>query len=241
VPLKHLALTVFVSAIGVAAAAQQPPAATRELGIKYVRDSEEYAVLARQVYRVAGDAVDRARAGVTGPWAVVLDIDETTLDNSTYQVERAVYGLAFENESWNAWVLRREAPAVPGVRAFIDRVRAAGGHVAWISNREATLADAIRANLAIAGVWNDDDRLCGARPQYPKSQRRHEVVTGTGDCSWSNTPMRVLAFVGDQLGDFPAAAEMIPGTGSDAAFGTTCFLLPNPMYGDWVSRVTRTR
>src|SRR6185436_7899147 len=107
------------------AAAQTMPSATRELGIKYVRDSEEYAVLARQVYRVAADAVDRARAGVTGPWAVVLDIDETTLDNSTYQVERAVYGLAFENESWNAWVLRREAPAVPGVRAFIDRVRAA--------------------------------------------------------------------------------------------------------------------
>ena len=46
--------------------AQAPPAATRELGIKYVRDSDEYAVLARQMYRVAGDAVDRARAGVTG-------------------------------------------------------------------------------------------------------------------------------------------------------------------------------
>ena len=234
-----LAAVILFSSDGLLA--QQPPAATRELGIKYVRDSEEYAVLARQVYRVAADAVDRARAGVTGPWAVVLDIDETTLDNSTYQVERAVYGLPFENESWNAWVLRREAPAVPGVRAFVDRVRAAGGHVAWISNREAALADAIRANLASVGVWGDDDRLCGAKPQYPKSQRRREVVTGTGDCSWPNTPMRVLAFVGDQLGDFPTAAEMIPGTGRDDAFGTMCFLLPNPMYGEWVSRVTRTR
>jgi len=178
---------------------------------------------------------------VTGPWAVVLDIDETTLDNSTYQMERAVYGLAFGSDSWNAWVLRREAPAVPGVKRFVDRVRAAGGHVAWISNRDAALTDAIRANLAMVGVWSDDDRLCGIKPQYPKSQRRREVVTGTGDCSWSNTPMRVLAFVGDQLGDFPAAAEMIPGTGSDDAFGTTCFLLPNPMYGEWVSRVTRAR
>jgi 5'-nucleotidase (lipoprotein e(P4) family) len=234
-----LAVVLLFSSRGLLA--EQPPAATRELGIKYVRDSEEYAVLARQVYRGAADAVDRARAGVTGPWAVVLDIDETTLDNSTYQVERAVYGLAFETDSWKAWVLRREAPAVPGVKTFIDRVRAAGGHVAWISNRDAALADAIRANLAMVGVWSDNDRLCGIKPQYPKSQRRREVVTGTGDCSWSNTPMRVLAFVGDQLGDFPAAAEMIPGTGSDDAFGTTCFLLPNPMYGDWVSRVTRTR
>ena len=234
------AVGVFLT-LRVVVTAQSPPAATRELGIKYVRDSEEYAVLVRQVYRLAGAAVDRARAGATGPWAVVLDIDETTLDNSTYQVERAVYGLGFENDSWKAWVLRREAPAVPGVKTFNERVRAAGGHVAWISNRDAALAEAIRANLAMVGVWSDDDRLCGIKPQYPKSQRRREVVTGTGDCSWSNTPMRVLAFVGDQLGDFPAAAEMIPGTGSDDAFGTTCFLLPNPMYGEWVSRVTRAR
>jgi 5'-nucleotidase (lipoprotein e(P4) family) len=233
-------LLVLVS-LGAGATAQSAPSATRELGIKYVRDSEEYAVLARQVYRLAGDAVERARPGVSGAWAVVLDIDETTLDNSLYQVERAVYGLPFENDSWNAWVRRKEAPAVPGVKQFVDRVRAAGGRVAWISNRDAALADAIRANLAGVGVWTDDDRLCGAKRDYPKSQRRREVVTGTGECSWPNTPMRVLAFVGDQLGDFPAAAEMIPDTGSDEAFGKTCFLLPNPMYGDWASRVTRLR
>jgi 5'-nucleotidase (lipoprotein e(P4) family) len=234
-------LLVLLLTFDVVAAAQAPPVATRGLEIKWVRDSDEYAVIARQIYRLAADAVDRARAGVTGPWAVVLDIDETTLDNSIYQVERSVYGLPYDNDAWTAWVLRKEAPAVPGVKTFIERVRAAGGHVAWISNRDAALADAIRGNLAMVGVWSDDDRLCGIKPQYPKSQRRREVVTGTGDCSWSNTPMRVLAFVGDQLGDFPAAAEMIPGTGSDEAFGTTCFLLPNPMYGEWVSRVTRAR
>jgi 5'-nucleotidase (lipoprotein e(P4) family) len=234
-------LLVLLLTFDALATAQAPPAATRELGIKYVRDSEEYAVLTRQVYRLAGDAVERARTGTTGPWAVVLDVDETTLDNSIYQVERSVYGLPYDNDAWNAWVRQRSAPAIPGVKGFVDRVRAAGGHVAWITNREAALADDIRANLAGVGVWTDDDRLCGIKAQYPKSQRRREVVTGTGDCSWSNTPMRVLAFVGDQLGDFPAAAEMIPGTGSDDAFGTTCFLLPNPMYGDWVARVTRAR
>jgi len=239
--MRRAFLGVVLVSVCVGVTAQSPPSATRELGIKYVRDSEEYAVVARQVYRLAGDAVERARTGVSGPWAVVMDIDETTLDNSLYQVERAVYGLPFEIESWNAWVRRQEAPAVPGVKAFVDRVRAAGGRVAWISNREAALADAIRANLSSVGLWTDDDRLCGAKKDYPKSQRRREVVTGTGECSWPNTPIRVLAFVGDQLGDFPASAEMIPGTGTDEAFGNTCFLLPNPMYGDWTSRVTRLR
>jgi 5'-nucleotidase (lipoprotein e(P4) family) len=230
-----------VVALAALAHAQPPPAAVRELGVKYVRDSEEYASLARQTYRLAGDAVDRARAGVSGSWAVVMDVDETTLDNSTYQLERGAYGLPFENLSWNAWVARREATAVPGVVAFIGRVRAGGGHVAWITNRDAAVADPTRANLKDIGVWTDDDRLCASKPDYPKSQRRHEVVTGTGECAWRGTPMRIVAFMGDQMGDFPAASENIPRTGTDEAFGTTCFLLPNPMYGDWTSRVTRSR
>jgi predicted secreted acid phosphatase len=51
--------------------------------------------------------------------------------------------------------------------------------------------------------------------------------------------MHVLAFIGDQMGDFPDASEGFPDTGSDTAFGRACFLLPNPMYGDWTTRVTR--
>jgi predicted secreted acid phosphatase len=51
--------------------------------------------------------------------------------------------------------------------------------------------------------------------------------------------MAVVAFVGDQMGDFPAPDEDIPETGDEGAFGRTCFLLPNPMYGDWTARVTR--
>ena len=57
--------------------------------------------------------------------------------------------------------------------------------------------------------------------------------------AWAGTTMKVTAFVGDQMGDFPVTDENIPETGSDTAFGRTCFLLPNPMYGDWTTRVTR--
>src|SRR5262249_37857912 len=82
-----------------------------------------------------------------GSWAVVLDIDETALDNSTYQLDRTAYGLAFESTSWNAWIQRREAPAVPGVADFVAAVRRLGGRVAWISDRDAPLLrDATRAH-----------------------------------------------------------------------------------------------
>jgi predicted secreted acid phosphatase len=104
------------------------------------------------------------------------------------------------------------------------------------------LTDATRANLKAVGLWNDDDRLCLQKtPQHTKGDRRQEVVSGKGECSWPATPMRVLVFVGDQLGDFPDSAEQIPQAGADSAFGRTCFLLPNSMYGVWTTRVTRVR
>jgi acid phosphatase len=219
--------------------AQQAPL-PRELGIKYMRDSEEYATLARQVYRMAGEAVERDATRGGGPWAVVLDIDETALDNSIYQLERAAYGQPFEAVSWAAWIGRREAAAVPGVAGFIRLVRHAGGRVAWISNRDAKLAEPTRENLEALGLWDAGDRLCAQNtPQHTKADRRREVVAGQGDCSWNGTPMRVLAFVGDQLGDFPGTSEEIAETGSDTAFGHRCFLLPNSMYGAWTTAVTR--
>jgi 5'-nucleotidase (lipoprotein e(P4) family) len=221
----------------------QQASPTRELGIKYMRDSEEYATLARQVYRTAGEAVTRAAAQRRpGQWAVILDVDETTLDNSMYQLERAAYGLPYDDASWGAWVARRQAPAVPGVTGFVEEVRRAGGRVAWITNRNVSLADPTRDNLKAVGVWTDDDRLCPQKnAQSPKATRRREVMTGTGDCSWRGTPMAIVAFLGDQLGDFPTAAEKIPDTGTDAAFGRTCFLVPNAMYGAWTTQVTRGR
>jgi 5'-nucleotidase (lipoprotein e(P4) family) len=232
------ALVTLVACLAPLAAQQR--AATEQLAIKYVRDSAEYAALTRQVYRLAGEAVVRLAKDSPSAWAVVLDVDETSLDNSTYQLERAAYGLPYDPASWAAWVERRQATSVPGVEAFIDLVRKSGGHVAWITNRDAALRDATRDNLRSAGIWSDDDRLCGQKnPQDTKAARRHDVMTGDGECSWASSPRRVVALVGDQMGDFPAAAEQIPQTGTDESFGRTCFLLPNPMYGPWTTAVTR--
>ncbi len=128
-PRPTSAVLGFLLVVGTALHAQQP-AAPRELGIKYMRDAEEYAALARQVYRMAGDAVTRTAPSLgRQAWAVILDIDETALDNSTYELERSAYGLPFESGSWNAWVRRREAGPVPGAAAFVATVRQAGGHV----------------------------------------------------------------------------------------------------------------
>jgi acid phosphatase len=220
---------------------QPAPLPARSNGVKYVRDSEEYATLARQIYRLATEAVDRAaRTMGAAPWAVVLDVDETSLDNSVYELERLAYGQPFEALSWNVWVSRRGAAAVPGAPAFVQHVRQAGGRVVYITNREAALDAATRDNMRAVALWTDADRLCAQKDStHTKAQRRRELIAGQGDCSWAGMPMRAPVFVGDQLGDFPEASERIPDTGTDAAFGRTCFLLPNPMYGTWTTGVTR--
>lgn len=216
------------------------------LQVKYVRDSDEYATLVRQVYRTAAarlpEAVRQVPRGT--PWAVVLDVDETALDNSVYELERATYGIPFNAPSWDAWVERREAGAVPGTAGFIRTVRGAGGRVAWISNRDEATRAATRANLAAHGLWAEGDLLClqrAADTAYTKPRRRAELAAGAGDCAWPGARPMVVAFVGDAMGDFPGADEPVAtgGATGDDAFGTRFFLLPNPMYGRWATRVTR--
>lgn len=238
-----LSLIALLSLVTGSAAAQEYG---QGLQVKYVRDSEEYAALVRQVYRVAAarlpEAVRQLPRG--SAWAVVLDVDETALDNSTYELERATYGIPFNDPSWNAWVERREAGAVPGVGEFIRAVRAAGGRVAWITNRDEAVREATRANMAAHGIWTERDLLClqrAADTAYTKVRRRAELESGAGDCAWAGVRPRIVAFVGDAMGDFPAADEPIAagGPAGDEAFGTRYFLLPNPMYGRWTTRVTR--
>ena len=223
---------VLLSVRAAPATAQGTAPTGRE--IKWVRDSWEYGELTRQIYGQATDAVLAAADRQRGPWVVVLDLDETVLDNSVYQLERAAYGLPFDSVSWNAWVRRAEAGPVPGVADFIGAVRRAGGRIAFISGREESTAEATRRNLAALGLTQDGDLIClrDAASTYTKRIRRTEIRTGSGRCAWDG-PVPAMLYLGDAMGDFPDADEE-PG-----AFGVRYFILPNPMYGSWERRVTK--
>ena len=238
--LAALALALPLAA---PAFAQSPPARTG-LEVKYVRDGEEYATVTRQVYRVATRQVTAARDPLPRgrAWTVVVDVAQTALDDAVYQLERLAYGVPHDTLAYLAWRAREDADAVPGVVEFVTAVRRLGGRVAWISNDPASTRDHVRANLSRLGAWADGDLLClpSADTSYTKAARRVEVAAGTGRCSFGQ-PVTVLAFVGDQLSDFPRAGESDPDAGNDAAFGVRYFLLPDPMYGAWETRVTRRR
>ena len=199
-----------------------------------MRDSAEYQAAVIQVYRLATERVEvAAKSRATGTWAVVLDADETVLNNSLYQLERAKVGLAFTPESWNAWVKRREATPLPGAASFLARVRALGGKIAIVTNRLQSECDDTRAVFETQKLAFDAMLCRMDGTPSDKNPRFDSVAKGT--VPELKTPLDVVAFVGDNILDFPNLAQAIKKQGAPAFtdFGVRYFLVPNPMYGSW--------
>lgn len=215
-------------------AAGSADAAALPLQVRWVRASAEYQALVVQTFRAATRHVERASFGrPPGAWAVVLDADETVISNLVYQEERARQGLPYSPESWYAWVRRREATPLPGARAFLERVHELGGRIAIVTNRRAAECDDTIAVFKTHALPHDA-MLC--RPDEGPSDKnpRFEAVA-RGDALGRDTPVDVIAYLGDNIQDFPGLSQqaVTPGAAVLSRFGERYFVLPNPMYGSW--------
>jgi 5'-nucleotidase (lipoprotein e(P4) family) len=170
--------------------------------------------------------------------AIVLDIDETVLDNSPYQARLIHSGGEFNEADWAAWCKEGKARALPGAVALTQFAAAHGVAVIYISNRakdldSATLANLRRAGFPVAGpesflglgTFVADCEQVGSE----KGCRRQLIAS----------KYRVLMQFGDQIGDF---ADIVPNTpaGREKAMapyrawiGERWFLFPNDTYGAW--------
>lgn len=202
--------------------------------IRWVRNSAEYHAALYQVYRLATTRVEQAVAKMpAGSWAIILDADETVLDNSLYQLERAKLGLGFTPETWNLWVKRREATPLPGSVSFLARVRALGGRIAIVTNRlESECADTRAVFDAFKLAY--DAMLC-RMDGTPSDKNPRFAAVAEGRSSASSAPVLVVAVVGDNILDFPGLSQQSRAQGAPAfsEFGVRYFLVPNPMYGSW--------
>lgn len=220
------------------------PVTQPALEVQWMRQSVEYDAICIQTYRAAWQAVKAQAAVLQEDWAVVLDVDETVLDNSRYQEILYEQKRQFDYASWDEWVQRRECPPVPGAKAFLDSVRTLGrfAHIVYITNRKAHLDEPTRENLRQTGLWRDDDvLLCQRDGQDSKEARRQEVLNGTGRCEGRGKRL-IIALVGDQLLDmepYPEGISISPENFKahyrhSPYWNTRYFMLPNPMYGYWV-------
>lgn len=219
------------------AAAPQPTASSTVIGdsiplaLRWYRASAEMHALFVQTYRLATEAAQRLAAQQSGQqWAVIMDADETVLDNSMYQQGRG--GRGYTPETWEVWVKSKKATALPGAADFINRVRALGGKVVIVTNREDNVCEETRQNLKAVAL-NVDQVLCKPVGVSDKNPRFSAVQSGTAPSRLA--ALKVVMWVGDNIQDFPGLTQDVRkgGAAGFAEFGKTWFVLPNPLYGSW--------
>lgn len=232
-----------------------PPADDNLNAVAWTQTAIEHDLIYLQTYRDAQarllpalhdekwDALsqsDRVAASNELAPAVILDIDETVLDNSPYQARVIKSGGEFNEADWAAWCREARARALPGAVAFTQFAASHGIAVIYLSNRAKDLDAVTIDNLRRVGFpVSGPDAFLGLGTVVPgceqsgsdKGCRRQQV----------SRHYRVLMQFGDQLGDFldvPVGSR----AGRDKAverylpwIGTRWFVLPNPTYGSWES------
>lgn len=267
--MKTTRILLTFAALQTGACATITPPATlsdekMDLGLFWVRNAAEYTALARQTYRDATRALPdliadtswSAQPGQDGaeelPPAVILDVDETVINNVAFQVS---YEPPFTDRKLEMWDREHIAQPVPGVVAFIRAARAAGVTTFFLTNRpcvqyegeddscpqKQTVIDGIR-EIGIP-VEPEFVSLARERPEWTREKLVRRQLIGKN--------YRIIMLVGDDLGDFVPCARQkvvapctVPGTRASraAALDTYAeywqrgwFILPNPMHGSWTS------
>ena len=212
--------------------------------VLWMQTSAEYHVLCSMVFNQAKKALDATLADKKWtacleqtkdfshlPPAVIMDIDETVLDNSPFQGEVAKKDLRNDTNLWTEWVRLQRCEGIPGALDFIKYAQSKEVTVFFITNRDHSDQEATRKNLTQLGVnvpETPETVLTKKDNDSDKSLRRATVAA----CH------RILLLIGDDLGDFvwandtPAERIKISKQHSDK-WGTGWFLLPNPVYGSW--------
>ena len=104
--------------------------------IRWMQISAEYVGIAVQTYRLAAVRVEAdAKGRAPGSWGVVLDADDTVINNLEYQAGLARDGVVHSADRFTAFVRTYTSTAVPGAATFLSRVRALGGRIAIVTNR----------------------------------------------------------------------------------------------------------
>ena len=254
---KVVCICAAVSTIAACSSTASTPLAgekthTLSNAVVYQTSSKEYPVLSSFVYNQAIAALPTRFADGD---VVVMDVDETVLDNSTYQKERESVGLGYSSKSWADWVKREEATLVPGVAAFIDEVVVRNGKVALITNRDKTLDShtwnnllaqglpLTTSNTCVVGRTTEDKEAVGQEGMVnDKDLRRMQLTQGKIACSntskdvsstWA-VPHTIIMQIGDNIEDVGGVTQESANVQSlMPRVGTEIFILPNPMYGSW--------
>lgn len=170
--------------------------------------------------------------------AVILDVDETVLDNSAYEARLIRNRQAYNEATWAAWVKEQKARPEPGALEFTRFAARHGITVFYLTNRAKDLDTATLGNLRNDGFPVKDDSVFLGLGTYVEGC---ELIGSQKTCRRKliGRKYRVLMQFGDQIGDFVTVLSNTPAGRARAVqpymawFGERWFVFPNPTYGSW--------
>ena len=221
---------------------QQYQAETETMGLLWMRTSAEYRALAYQGYNVAMNAVKMAVTDPSHqrkPLAIVLDADETVVDNTKLMGESIVNGNGrFDAPWWRQAVHQGKSQAMPGAVEFLNEVHKQGVEIFYVSNRYAPVnLDVTIQNFKELGFPSVDKDHVLLFEKDSDKQPRFDMIA---------KKYYVVVYMGDNAGDFPIGTKgktlaernaIIDNHKED--FGTTFVVFPNPAYGSWVGSLAK--
>ncbi|MCS6874680.1 MAG: 5'-nucleotidase, lipoprotein e(P4) family [Pyrinomonadaceae bacterium] len=211
--------------------------------ILYVQKAAEYRALCYQAFNWAKRMIDEDEKNLKKlpkserrrPRAVIVDIDETVLDNSPAQAYGVINNKPFNLPDWYAWGEMRKAKAVPGAVDFANYAYSKGIRIFYISNRDEIQKQATIDNLKNVGFPDVSEETVILRQQESSKESRRRMVA---------SKYRVVVLLGDNLNDFAQQFEKKSVEDRFAetdkirqVWGERFIVLPNPMYGDWENAI----
>lgn len=199
----------------------------------WVQKSAEIRALYYQSYRYAELVLENKLNKLEDKTktAVILDIDETVLDNSPYTGMLIQKGLRYSPSTWKEWTNLASAKALPGVVEFTRFAKSKGVEVFYVSNRSVDERDATIKNMISEKLPDADERHMYLKTDESSKIPRYKIIAGE---------YNILLFVGDNLRDFDENfASRFENYGFALVdslknqFGEKYIILPNPVYGDW--------
>lgn len=231
--------------------AQDPPASDLLNATLWMQKSVEFKGHALGAYALARIRLDQALADKNWtaapdeqkgsyqnlPPAVILDLDETALDNSRYQAWMTMTGQTFSPKTWNAFVNAEVSTPIDGAVEFCRYAESKKVKVFYVSNRTADEEPATRRNMEKYG--------------FPMGGNVDTVLTSREQPDWSSAKgtrrayiakeYRILLNIGDNFGDFTDAyrkseADRLKAfEAHKALWGRQWIVIGNPTYGSFES------
>ena len=248
--LRHIFLycIIFFNNVPLASEIDNSYQSQSLLAVLFKRTSAEFKANTFQVYSSAQKNIDKALEDKSWtavldqsdnyqslPPAIILDIDETVLDNSEHQVRSIKNGTSYPI-GWKEWVSEETAGALPGVKDYLSYANDRGIKIFYVTNRTHDLEEYTRNNIKALGLPfdNDIDVLLMKNEKGWTSDKtsRRDLI---------KKDFRVIQIFGDQLDDFIPLKETASSVKSRKdlidkyanMWGEKWFMIINPMYGEW--------